>query len=77
MGPTATPIARSAVALAVQSLRARGVFSCTLSQLFTAANDAAWDSGLMLSKSDVWQAVFEWAGGDYEASLTEETLMTL
>jgi hypothetical protein len=29
-------------------------------ELFTAANESAWDAGFMLSQANVWIAVYEW-----------------
>jgi hypothetical protein len=48
------------VSLAADRLRDRGFATCSSSELFTVANDVAWDQGLMLSQADLWEAVYEW-----------------
>lgn len=77
MSPVASPMAKQAVSLAVEKLRHQGVVSSTPPQLFAAANDAAWDAGLMLSGSDVWMAVYDWGGYDYDNPPPDETAMKL
>ena len=78
MGPPPSPVARDAVERAAEKLRASGATSVTPPDLFTAANDAAWESGLMLTKTDVWVAVYEWGGFDYYSNPpSDDTLMAL
>ena len=73
----ASPMAAQAVSLAVNAARGRGLGSCTPPELFAAANDAAWDAGQMLSQSDVWTAVYEWGGYNYENPPPDDTAIPL
>src|SRR5690349_21479251 len=77
MRPPASAHAVEAVLGAVAGLRSKGVASTTPPSLFEAANAAAWDAGLMLSQADVWQAVYEWAGHDYDDPPPDDTLFEL
>ena len=72
--PSASPIAVEAVSSAVDLLRQRGIRSGSPSELFAAANDVAWDGGLMLSKADVWIAVYEVGGFDYDSPPPDDTV---
>lgn len=65
MGPPASPPATQAVEQAVANLRASRETSVTPPDLFKAANDVALESGLMLSQTDLWVAVYAWGGFDY------------
>lgn len=63
---------------AVEGLRASGATAVTACDLFKAANDAAWESGAMLSQNDMWVAVYEWGGYDYYSNVPpDETQMPL
>ncbi len=77
MGPPASPPAKEAVEGARENLRASGAASVTPPDLFNAANDVAWESGLLLSQTDVWAAVYESGGYDYENPPADDTLMPL
>lgn len=77
MRPPASPLAVNVVERAVAGLRSRGLKSTTPSELFAAANAAAWDLGYMLSQSDTWQAVFEWSGHDYDNPPPDDTRLDL
>lgn len=78
MGPPASPQARDAVERAVANLRSSGEALVTPPDLFNAANDAAWESGLMLSQSDLWVAVYAWGGFDYYDNVpSDDTSMPL
>jgi hypothetical protein len=75
--PVASAVAQDAVKHAVERLRLSGAPSITAPELFAATNDAAWDVGLMLSQADVWQAVYEWGGFDYDDPPPDDTTMSL
>jgi hypothetical protein len=75
--PVASAVAQDAVKHAVERLRLSGAPSITPPELFAAANDAAWDAGLMLSQADVWEAVYEWGGFDYDDPPPDDTTMSL
>lgn len=77
MRPVASVFAQDAVKHAVERLRLSGVPSITPPELFAAANDAAWDAGLMLSQANVWQAVYEWGGFEYDNPPPDDTPMSL
>jgi hypothetical protein len=77
VGPVASAFAQDAVKHAIERLRLSGVTSTTPPELFAATNDAAWDAGLMLSQADVWQAVYEWGGLDYDNPPPDGTPMSL
>lgn len=76
-GPVASPMARQAVRLAIEGLRSSEVSYCTPPELFGAANDAAWNGGVILSQSDVWSAVYEWGGHDYNNPPPDNTMMRI
>lgn len=75
MGPPASPPAKEAVEQAVEKLRASGAASVTPPDLFKAANDVAWDMGLMLSATDVWKAVYEAGGYDFYDNVPPDTTL--
>jgi hypothetical protein len=54
-----------------------GARSVTAPELFTAANDSAWGAGLKLSQADVWIAVYDWGGFDYDNPPPDHTAMSL
>lgn len=77
MSPFVSPVARQAVAAAAHTLQSQGLVFCTPPQLFQAATDAAWDAGLLLTNSDVWGAVYEWGGYDYDFPPPDDIVMAL
>lgn len=78
MGPPASPPATQAVEQAVANLRAARETSVTPPDLFKAANDVALESGLMLSQTDLWVAVYAWGGFDYYGNVpADDTSMPL
>jgi len=77
MHPPASPVAKEAVESGVARLLASGVSVATPPDLFGAANDAAWEAGLMLSQSDVRVAVYEWDGYVYDDPPPDDTLIDL
>jgi hypothetical protein len=73
----ASAVAQDAVKHAVELLRLSGAASITPPELFAAANDTAWDAGLMLSQADVWQAVYEWGDFTDDNPPPDDTTMSL
>ena len=77
-GPPASPMATEAVERAVHQLTDAGRKAVTPPELFDVAHNVAWDMGLMLSKSDVWIAVYDWGGYDYYGVVPpDDTLIEL
>jgi hypothetical protein len=81
MGPPASDLAKAAVRSAVEKAKSEGLTALTPPDLFQRARDAAWDEGLMLSDSNVWVALYAWAGHDYYGPLStlppDTTLLSL
>jgi len=75
--PGPTPVAMRAVDEGAGSLRSSGKLATTPPELFAAANDAGWNLGFTLSQLDVWQAVYEWAGFDFENPPPDGTAIPL
>ena len=73
MSTASSTVAYDAVAHAAERLGRSGVSSVTPPELFEAANDLAWDAGLMLSQADVWTAVYQWGGFSYDDPPPDDT----
>jgi hypothetical protein len=77
VSPVPSAVACAAVEHPAERLRRSGASMVTPPEPVAAANDSAWDAGLMLSQGDVWMAVYQWGGFSYDDPPPDDTTMSL